>query len=54
MKITISVSDADARAWLWFLRQRYKSKASLKNLVKKAIIEIIKQQADMSTTNIND
>ncbi len=41
MKITITISDAKARQWHYFLKWKYKSKANLETLVKHAMTEFI-------------
>lgn len=41
MKITITIRDDKARAWLYFLQYKYKSKAGLDKLVRRALIEVI-------------
>lgn len=45
MKIEISVRDSDARIWEYFLRKRYKKKASLKTLCRVAILREIASEA---------
>ena len=45
MQITIKFKDDDARSTEYFLRKRYKSKASLEKLAKVAILREAAQEA---------
>lgn len=45
MKITITLKDSDARAYEYFLRKKFDSKASLENLIKFLVLSTVADEA---------